>query len=125
MTRDPSILRKNSSDWQNRALTSFLVDDHLSIVHDDTSRPDHASSYSLGFSKFGLDEIEMFQGKGLPESASKELLTESANELLRTGQFPKVGTAFSFPLLGRTIHIVNYRTTAPAGRMLGFRELQD
>jgi hypothetical protein len=115
----------NPSDWQNRALTSFLVDDHLSIAHDDTTRPDQVWSYSLGLSKFGLDEIEMFQGKGLPESAAKELLTESANELLRIGQSPKVGAAFRLPLIGRTIRIVNYRTAAPAGRMLGFRELQD
>jgi hypothetical protein len=115
----------NPSDWQNRALTSFLVDDHLTIVHDDASRSDQVWSYSLGLSKFGLDEIETFQAKGLPESAAKELLTESANELLRTGQSPKVATAFRLPLLGRTIRIVNYRTAAPAGRMLGFRELKD
>lgn len=114
----------NPSDWQNRALTGFLVDDHLSIVHDDTSRPDRVWSYSLGLTKFGLDEIELFQGKGLPESTSKELLTEAANELLRMGQSPKVGTAFSLPLLGRTIRVVNHRTAAPAGRMVGFRELQ-
>lgn len=115
----------NPSDWQNRALTGFLVDDHLSVTHDDMSRPDHVWSYSLGLSKFGLDEIETFQGKGLPESAARELLTESATELLRMGQSPKVGAAFRLPLLGRTIRIVNYRTAAPAGRMLGFRELQD
>jgi hypothetical protein len=100
------------------------VDDHLSITHDDSSRPDHIWSYSLGLSKFGLDEIEMFQAKGLPESAAQEILTESANELLHAGQSPKVGTAFPLPLSGRTIRIVNYRTAAPAGRMLGFRELQ-
>jgi len=114
----------NPSDWQNRALTSFLMDDHLSITHDDTSRPEQVWSYSLGLSKFGLDEIELFQGKGLPESTAKEILIESANELLRTGQSPKVGMAVLLPLLGRTIRIVNYRTAAPAGRMLGFRELQ-
>lgn len=114
----------NPSDWQDRALAGFLVDDHLTIAHDDTSRPDQVWSYSLGLSKFGLDEIEMFQGKGLPESSAKDLLTESAAELLRLGQSPKVGTAFRLPLLGRTIRIVNHRTAAPAGRMLGFRELQ-
>ncbi len=115
----------NPSDWQDRALASFLVDDHLTITHDDTTRPDQVWSYSLGLSKFGLDEIEAFQGKGLPENAAKALLTESAHELLRMGQSPKVGTAFRLPLLGRTIRIVNHRTVAPAGRMLGFRELQD
>lgn len=114
----------NPSDWQNRALAGFVVEDHLSIVHDDTSRPDQVWSYSLGLSKFGLDEIETFQGKGLPDSAARELLTESANELLRMGQSPKVGTAFRLSLLGRTIRILNHRTAAPAGRMLSFRELQ-
>jgi hypothetical protein len=114
----------NPSDWQNRALTSFLLDDHLSIVHDDTSRPDRVWSYSLGLTKFGLDEIEMFQDKGLLENTAKELLTESAGELLRMGQPAKVGTVFSLPLLGRTIRVANYRTAAPAGRMVGFRELR-
>lgn len=114
----------NPSDWQQRTLLSFVADDHLIISHDDASRPDQVWSYSLGLSKFGLDEIEMFQSKGLPESTAKELLSESAHELLRVGQSPKVGTAFRLPLLGRTIRIVNYRTAAPAGRMLGFRELQ-
>jgi len=115
----------NPSDWQNRALTSFLLDDHLSIVHNDTSRPDRVWSYSLGLTKFGLDEIEMFQSKGLPENTAKELLIESASELLRMGQPAKVGTAFYLPLLGRNIRVANYRTAAPAGRMVGFRELQD
>lgn len=114
----------NPSDWQDRALTSFLVDDHLTIAHDDASRPDQVWSYSLGLSKFGLDEIETFQGKGLPESLAKDLLTESATELLRMAQSPKVGTAFRLPLLGRTVRIVKHRTAAPAGRMLSFRELQ-
>jgi hypothetical protein len=115
----------NPSDWLDRPLTSFLVDDHLTIIHDDASRPEQVWSYSLGLSKFGLDEIETFHGKGLPDNAARTLLAESANELLRIGQSPKVGTAFRLPVLGRTMRIVNHRTTAPAGRMLGFRELQD
>lgn len=114
----------NPSDWQGRALASFVIDDHVTITHADAARPDQVWSYSLGLSKFGLDEIEMFQGKGLPESAAQDLLAESAAELLRMGQSPKVGSAFRLPVLGRTVRIVNYRTAAPAGRMLGFRELQ-
>jgi hypothetical protein len=114
----------NPSDWQPRTLGSFLLDDHVSIVHDDTAHPDRVWSYSLGLSKFGLDEVEMFTAKGLSDSAAKDLLTESAGELLRLGHSPKVGTALDLPLLGRTLHVRNYRTAAPAGRMLGFRELQ-
>jgi hypothetical protein len=71
-----------------------------------------------------LDEVEMFTAKGLSDSAAKDLLTDSAGELLRLGHSPKVGTALDLPLLGRTLHVRNYRTAAPAGRMLGFRELQ-
>jgi len=114
----------NPSDWQQRTLTSFVLDDHCSIVHDDTTRPDQIWSYSLGLSKFGLDEIELFTSKGLSDTTAKEILSESAGELLRVGHSLKVGTALELPLLGRTIHIKNYRTAAPAGRMLGFRELQ-
>ena len=114
----------NPSDWQNRPLTEFVLDDHVAITHDDTSVADQVWSYSLGLNKFGLDEIETFQGKGLSESTARELLTESANEWLRLGQSPKVGVDLLLPLLGRTVRIVNYRTVAPAGRMLGFRELQ-
>lgn len=114
----------NPSDWQNRAMTSFLADDHVAIVHDDQAKLTRVWCHTMGLTKFGLDEIETFYGKGIPESAVKDLLTESATELLRIGQSPKVGTAFRLPLLGRTIRIVNYRTASPAGRMIGFRELQ-
>ena len=103
---------------------SFRLDDHVSIVHDDTFEPDLVWSYSLGLSKFGLDEVEVFMAKGLSDSAAKELLIESAGELLRVGHSPKVGTALDLPQLNRSIRIRNYRTAAPAGRMLGFRELQ-
>lgn len=115
----------NPSDWKDRTLASFVADDHITIVHDDTARPDQVWCHTLGMTKFGLDEIETFYGKGLPESAAKELLTESANELLRIGQSPKVGSALRLPLLGCTIRIVNYRTAAPTGRMIGFRELRN
>ncbi|MGC4096655.1 MAG: hypothetical protein QM706_06025 [Nitrospira sp.] len=113
----------NPSDWQPCALTSFLLEDHVSIVHDDTAEPDRVWSYSLGLSKFGLDEVEVFAAKGLSDSTAKELLIESAGELLRAGHSPKVGTALDLPRLSRTIRVKNYRTAAPAGRMLGFREL--
>lgn len=114
----------NPSDWQNRPLTDFVLDDHVTITHDDAAVTEQVWSYSLGLGKFGLDEIETFQGKGLSETTARELLVESANEWLRLGQSPKVGTNIFLPLLGRTVRIANYRTVAPAGRMLGFRELR-
>ncbi|HSF69194.1 MAG TPA: hypothetical protein VLA47_02355 [Nitrospira sp.] len=114
----------NPSDWQNRSLTTFLVDDHLAIAQDEASHPDRVWFYSLGLTKFGLEEIELFQDRGLPDSNAREILTEAAQEFLHMGQLPKVGTALQLPLLGRTVYIANHRTAAPAGRMLGFRELR-
>lgn len=113
----------NPSDWQQRVLSTFQLDDHVSIVHDDNAHPDRVWSYSLGLSKFGMDEIEMFSAKGLPDNSTKDILSASGNELLRLGQPMKVGTTLDLPLLGRTVRVRNYRTAAPAGRMLGFREL--
>jgi hypothetical protein len=80
--------------------------------------------YSLGLSKFGLDELETFLPRGTPDRTAKELLGESIREIIRIGQSPKVGASFALPLLRRTITISNHRTAAPLGRMLGFRELQ-
>jgi hypothetical protein len=115
----------NPSDWQQRTLASFVLDDHLSIVHDDASHDGLVWSYSLGLSKFGLDEVEVFTNKGLSNDTAKEVLSASADELLRVGHSPKVGTSLDLPQLGRGVHIRNYRTAAPAGRMLGFRELKN
>ncbi len=115
----------NPSDWQQRALGSFVLEDHLSIVHDDTSHGDQVWSYSLGLSKFGLDEVELFTNKGLSDNTAKQVLSASAGELLRVGHSPKVGTSLDLLQLGRSVQIRNYRTAAPAGRMLGFRELRN
>ena len=114
----------NPSDWQERPLSVFVLDDHVSIVHDDTTHADRVWSYSLGLSKFGMDEVELFSAKGLPDSSAKDILAASGNELLRLSQPLKVGTTLDLPLLGRTVRIRNYRTASPAGRMLAFRELQ-
>jgi hypothetical protein len=114
----------NPSDWKDRGLTGFVVDDHVMIAQDDHAKADEIWCYTLGLSKFGIDELETFLPRGTPERTARELLAEAANEMIRSGQSPKVGTAFHLPLLGRTIKIANHRTDAPAGRMLGFRELQ-
>lgn len=114
----------NPSDWKNRTLTGFIMDDHVTIAQDDQLSPDHLWSYTLGLSKFGMDELETFSARGLSDRSPRELLTESAQEIVRTGQSPKVGSAFRLPVLGRTVRIANHRTAAPGGRMLSFREIQ-
>ena len=95
---------------------------HVVIAQDDQTKPNVVWCYSLGLSKFGLDELETFLPRGTSDRTARELLVQSIREIIRIGQSPKVGASFTLPFLGRTITIANHRTAAPGGRMLGFRE---
>lgn len=118
-------LYANPSDWQDRSLAYFVLQDHVVTL---TQSPEGTNNeewvYTLGLNKFGVDELETFQPKGLPADDAIELLTEAADEILRTGRSPKVGTQLHLSLLGRTLDVVGHRTAAPAGSMVGFRELR-
>ena len=114
----------NPSDWQDRSLTAFVASDHVLIAQDDQAKPGVIWCYTLGLSKFGHDELETFVPQGMPDQGARDILAESAQEIIRTGQSPKVGASFDLPFTRRTITISNHRTAAPGGRMLGFRELQ-
>ena len=114
----------NPSDWRDRSLSGFVLDDHVIITQDDGHKAEEVWCYTLGLSKFGMDELETFHPRGLSERNPKELLSESASEMIRIGQSPKVGSAIHLPILGRTIRIANHRTAAPLGRMLSFREIK-
>ncbi len=114
----------NPSDWQDRSLNDFLAEDHVVIAQDEQAKPDMIWYYSLGLSKFGLDELETFLPRGASDRTARELLVQSVQEIIRTGQSPKVGASFDLPQLSRSITISNHRTAAPAGRMLGFREFR-
>jgi hypothetical protein len=113
----------NPSDWQDRTLHVFMADDHVLVSEDDQAKPGAIWCYTLGLSKLGYDEFEMFVPQGVSDRTAKDLLAESVEEVIRLGQSPKVGASFSLPRLDRTIKVANHRTAAPGGRMLGFREL--
>jgi hypothetical protein len=114
----------NPSDWQDRPLTQFIVSDHIPVLRNDDEQNRRTWCYTLGLSKFGVDEIEMFLPPGLPDQPVRETLKDTADELTRTGQSPKVGSQILIGSLGQNVIIANHRTAAPAGRMLGFREIR-
>ena len=114
----------NPSDWQDRPLTQFIVSDHIPIMQGDDEKNQRTWCYTLGLSKFGVDELEMFLAPGLPDQPIRDLLRETADELTRVGQSPKVGSHIHVGALGQAVAIANHRTAAPAGRMLSFREIQ-
>ena len=113
----------NPSDWTDRPLSVFQSRDHVTIQH--TDMDDYASEWfhTLGLSKFGLDELEVIQARGLPESETVALLTSAADAVLRTGHNHKIGQSLDLPALAQTIRFVKHRTAAPAGRMVSLREI--
>lgn len=115
----------NPSDWQDRSLTGFIAGDHVLVAVDDQAKPGAVWCYTLGLSKLGYDELETFIPQGVSDREAKDLLGESVEEVIRLGQSPKVGASFDLPGADRTLTVANHRTAAPAGRMLGFRELQE
>ena len=112
----------NPSDWQDRRLAVFRLEDHMAVAQ--TEVPDGRDwFYTLGLKKFGLDELELFRQPGLPSTRATETLAAIAEELMRTGQIPKVGAAIVVPSLSRALRIVRHRTASPAGVQLVLREV--
>ena len=114
----------NPSDWQDRSLTHFVSADHIPIAQGEDEQNHRTWCYTLGLSKFGVNELEVFLSPGLPDQPARDLLRGAADELTRIGQSPKVGSHLHLELSGQNIEIANHRTAAPAGRMLSFREIR-
>lgn len=113
----------NPSDWHNRLLTAFRSEDHIAIMQ--TESPDGRDwFYTVGLSKFGLDELELFRPHGLSSTGPTGALTGIAEELTRTGQVPKVGASLTVPSLQQPIQVVRHRTASPGGKQLILREVE-
>jgi hypothetical protein len=113
----------NPSDWTDRPLIQFSVKDHVTVVHSDDAERRRDWFYTLGMSKFGLDEIEVFQPVGLSSHTVSENLLDIADELLRICQSPNVGSTIAIPTLGFSIRVVRHRTHPSADTPLILREI--
>jgi hypothetical protein len=113
----------NPSDWQDRPLNVFQVRDHVTVQQSETDGQSSEWFHTLGLSKFGLDELEVIQARGLPEAETMALLTSAADAVLRAGHNQKIGQSLDLPVMAQTIRFVKHRTAAPAGRMMTFREI--
>lgn len=113
----------NPSDWNDRPLNVFITLDHITVQHNETD--DHSADwfYTLGLTKFGLDELEVIQPRGLPDTDTIALLEYAADGVLRTGQNQKVGSSMDLHALAHTIRFIRHRTGAPTGRMMAFRQI--
>lgn len=113
----------NPSDWADRPLDRFRAADHVTVAQADSPDPHLDWFHTLGLSKFGLDELEVFRPVGLPGQPTLEALAAIADEMLRIGRSPNVGTTVPLPLLGLSVTVKRHRTAAPAGLSLPFREI--
>jgi hypothetical protein len=113
----------NPSDWNDRPLNVFFACDHVTVRQSETDDFSFDWFYTLGLTKFGLDELEMIQPRGLPDTETIALLKSAADGLLRVGQNQKVGSSFDLPALAQTIRFIKHRTAAPTGRMMTFRQI--
>jgi hypothetical protein len=113
----------NPSDWTDRALIQFSVKDHVTVVHSDDAERQRDWFYTRGLSKFGLDEIEVFRPVGLPTHTVSENVLDIADELLRIGQSPNVGSTIAISSLGFSIRVVRHRTHPSADTPLILREI--
>ncbi|MBA2251185.1 MAG: hypothetical protein H0W13_00550 [Nitrospirales bacterium] len=113
----------NPSDWTDRPLSQFSVKDHVTVVHSEDAEGQRDWLYTRGLSKFGLDEIEVFQPIGLPIHTVSENLLDIADELLRIGQSPSVGSTIPIPTRAFSIRVVRHRTHPSADTPLILREI--
>jgi hypothetical protein len=112
----------NPSDWNDRPLNVFVTADHITVQHSETDDRSSDWFYTLGLTKFGLDELEVIQPRGLPDTETIALLQCAADVILRKGQNQKVGSTLDLHALAHTIRFIRHRTAAPIGRMLAFRQ---
>lgn len=113
----------NPSDWTDRPLDRFCAADHVTVSQTDSPDPQTDWFHTLGLSKFGQDELEVFRPVGLPARPTLETLAGIADEMVRIGRSPNVGTTVPLPLLGLAVSVTRHRTAAPSGLSLPFREI--
>lgn len=113
----------NPSDWGDRPLTFFQSRDHIDVTQGESEDESHDWFHTSGMSKFGLDELETKQPKGLPGSLPMQALADAADFILQQGRNPTVGSVISIPSLGRNLAIVNHRTATVQNSHRIFRRL--
>jgi hypothetical protein len=113
----------NPSDWSDRPLALLQSRDHIDVLQGEPDDESHDWFYTLGLSKFGLDELEARRPKGLPEALPRDLLAEAADFILQQGRNPTVGSVLSIPSLERQLAVVNHRTATVQNLHRIFRRL--
>ena len=114
----------NPSDWKDRDLVAFLINDHVQIEQHEQLQHMRMWLHTRGLTKFGLDEVESFQPIGLSGKEHESMLYDVASRLMAYGKNPKVGEHLSFGGEGQQVEVVRHRTDPLYGVPLAFREVR-
>lgn len=118
-----SGLYRNPSDWSDRQLTDFRIDDHVH-VHQEESLDDGRQWFvTRGMGKFGLEELEVFRPCGLSERPTHERLLDLSHVCVLQGKSPKVGALLHLPDCENVVRVVKHRTMAASIGQLNVREV--
>ncbi len=114
----------NPSDWQDRDLEIFRVTEHVQVEEREDVSQGRVWFHTRGLSKFGLEEVEMFQPIGVPSRETHKILEHVTHHLIDSGTNPKVGACLEVDEEGRMGEIVRHRTDPIFGVPVAFRELR-
>lgn len=114
----------NPSDWKDRRLDSFHLDDHLSVQQSDSEDPTSDWFRTMGLAKFGLDELETSRPRGLTTQPTIQALMELAIEVMRTGHNPTVGSTLSSAPQNQPVEVVSHRTIPHTTGTLAVRRVR-
>ena len=113
----------NPSDWKDRQLDEFHIKEHVGIEQKEHLESGRVWFHTRGLSKFGLEEIEVFRARGLPEEQVIEVMMDIAEMFAVQGKEPKVGENLILAHTGRLIEVVRHRTDQSYGVQLNLREV--
>ncbi len=114
----------NPTDWSDRSLDSFHIEDHVQIKEEECLLDGRQWLYTRGLAKFGLEELEAFQPRGLPATSTIDRLLDLADWCVGQGKSPKVGEQIQLLSDAMNIRVVNHRTHALPDGQLNLREVQ-
>jgi len=113
----------NPSDWSDRRLDSFRIEDHVHVQQDEQVSDGRQWLYTRGLGKFGLEEFEAFLPRGVSGNLTIDRLLDLADLCVGRGKSPKVGESIQLMSDAVDIKVVNHRTHALPEGQLNLREV--
>ena len=113
----------NPSDWIDRPLTFFRLEDHVQVQEEELLEDGRQWLMTRGLCKFGMEEFEVYLPRGLSSHPARERLLELANVCLLQGKSPNVNESIYPSSLEIIARVVRHRTVLVGMRQLNVREV--